>query len=79
MKPKDFADMLVKDVRARLAANQFGITQLHPTTYLNNHRWEDEIIKHNDSSTTSCGLPRTFGHIDYSAGLIQNEDGSYAF
>lgn len=79
MKRKDFADMLVKDVRARLAANQFGITQLHPTTYLNNHRWEDEIIKHNDSSTTSCGLPRTFGHIDYAAGLTENEDGSYAF
>lgn len=76
---KEFADKLTADVKARLAAKQFGFDKLHPTTYLNGRRWEDEIIKHNDSSTTSCGLPRTFGHIDYSAGLTQNEDGSYVF
>ncbi len=79
MSAKEFATMLATDINKRLTAKQFGFDKLHPTTYLNNHRWEDEIIKHNDSSTTSCGLPRTFGHIDYSAGLIQNEDGSYAF
>ncbi len=42
---QEFTQMLVKDIRERLRVRQFGFTSLHPTTYLNNQRWEDEIVK----------------------------------
>lgn len=40
--PQEFAEMLVRDVQKRLSLGQFGFDKLHPTTYLNNARWEDE-------------------------------------
>lgn len=43
-KPDEFAAMLVDDIKARIAAKQYGIDRLHPTTYLNNQRWESDII-----------------------------------
>lgn len=41
MSAKDFADMLIADVQAR-KDKQFGFDRLHPVTYLNNERWNDE-------------------------------------
>ena len=41
--PEEFTDMLISDVQQRLASNQMGFAELHPTTYLNNERWKDEI------------------------------------
>ena len=35
--------VLIDDVHGRLAANQFGFSKMHPTTYLNGERWNDEI------------------------------------
>lgn len=75
MSAKEFATMLATDINKRLTAKQFGFDQLHPTTYLNGSRWEDEIIE----SKVKTELPRHFGDIDYAEGLTQNEDGSYAF
>lgn len=37
-----FAGMLVDDIHARISLRQFGFDKLHPTTYLNNARWEDD-------------------------------------
>lgn len=37
-----FTVMLVKDIHRRIALHQFGFEKLHPTTYLNNQRWEDD-------------------------------------
>ncbi|VEJ15728.1 hypothetical protein [Pasteurella multocida] len=37
--------MLVRDVQKRLSLGQFGFDKLHPTTYLNNARWEDEYTQ----------------------------------
>lgn len=37
------AEQLVADIRTRIEAGQFGFDKLHPTTYLNGERWEDEI------------------------------------
>lgn len=37
-------DQLITDVRARIAAGQLGFTEMHPTTYFNGERWDDEII-----------------------------------
>ncbi|SUU97091.1 replication protein [Avibacterium paragallinarum] len=39
---REFTDMLVLDIRRRFSLGQFGFEKLHPTTYLNNRRWEDD-------------------------------------
>ncbi|WP_299948065.1 helix-turn-helix domain-containing protein [uncultured Microbulbifer sp.] len=39
---ESFAELLAEDIEHRLLANQFGFDRLHPTTYLNQCRWEDE-------------------------------------
>ena len=41
--PMDWATFLINDIQNRINANQFGIDKLHPATYLNGQRWEDEI------------------------------------
>lgn len=38
---EDFARMLAEDIRCR-AGTQFGFDKLHPATYLNGQRWNDE-------------------------------------
>jgi uncharacterized protein YdaU (DUF1376 family) len=43
--PEQFTQRLVADVKTRLERNQIGFAELHPTTYLNNERWEDELPK----------------------------------
>ena len=40
--PIKFTHMLVDDVKKRLEIGQFGFSSLHPTSYLNGERWEDE-------------------------------------
>jgi len=40
--PKGFALRLYDDIQSRLG-RQFGFDGLHPTTYLNGERWEDEL------------------------------------
>ncbi|HDR1206076.1 TPA: helix-turn-helix domain-containing protein [Pasteurella multocida] len=42
---QQFAEMLADDVQKRLSLGQFGFDKLHPTTYLNNARWEDEYTQ----------------------------------
>lgn len=42
---QQFAQMLADDVQKRLSLGQFGFDKLHPTTYLNNARWEDEYTQ----------------------------------
>lgn len=41
--PEVFAQMLADDIQCRLKANIFGFSNLHPTTYLNQKRWEDDL------------------------------------
>lgn len=43
--PIEFANMLAKDIKTRLRAEQFGFSTLHPSTYLNNERWNDDLPK----------------------------------
>jgi hypothetical protein len=40
--PVRFTYMLVKDIELRIKNNQQGFDMMHPTTYLNGERWEDE-------------------------------------
>lgn len=39
-----FTRFVVADIRERKALNQYGFDRLHPSTYLNGERWEDELI-----------------------------------
>lgn len=41
----DFTDMLIKDCKGRISFGQFGFDKLNASTYLNNNRWEDEVIQ----------------------------------
>ncbi|MDC8803913.1 replication protein [Halomonas pacifica] len=41
--PMELAQYLANDIAKRIAAEQQGIDRLHPTTYLNNERWLDDI------------------------------------
>lgn len=41
--PMRFVEMLVQDIKARVERNQLGFDNLHPTTYLNNERWNDDL------------------------------------
>ncbi|EOZ4488939.1 DNA-binding protein, partial [Salmonella enterica subsp. diarizonae] len=41
--PPKFASMLASDIRQRLSAGVFGMDKLHPATYLNQERWNDEL------------------------------------
>jgi hypothetical protein len=50
--PMEFAELLEKDIKYRFLTNQFGINKLHPKTYLNNNRWEDDY----DSQESNNGL-----------------------
>ncbi|MBL4869801.1 MAG: hypothetical protein JKX72_02480 [Robiginitomaculum sp.] len=40
--PHTFTKMLIGDIEKRLEIGQFGFSSLHPTSYLNGERWEDE-------------------------------------
>jgi uncharacterized protein YdaU (DUF1376 family) len=51
--PSEFGGMLANDVRQRISLGQFGIDKLHPSTYLNQHRWTDE--KTNDGIAQATG------------------------
>ena len=39
-----FTDYLIGDIKKRIAANVFGFAAMHPTTYLNQQRWNDDIV-----------------------------------
>ena len=40
-----FVVMLTADIRKRLSNKQFGFSSLHPSTYLNGKRWEDDFTR----------------------------------
>ena len=41
---EEFTGYLINDVQKRVAANVFGFDKMHPTTYLNQKRWHDDIV-----------------------------------
>lgn len=48
-----FTDYLVADIQKRLAADVFGFDKMHPTTYLNQQRWHDDIVENKKPSGSS--------------------------
>lgn len=51
----------------------------HPATWLNGKRWEDEVKSSSNVHQLPSSRHAGFSDRDYTAGLIQREDGSYAF
>jgi uncharacterized protein YdaU (DUF1376 family) len=49
--PMHFANHLVRDTETRFNNQQQGFDRLHPTTYLNGQRWEDDYTIDKDTST----------------------------
>lgn len=47
----DFTTAMVNDIKKRLNSNQLGFAEMHPTTYLNGERWNDEVINNGHQST----------------------------
>ena len=41
----DLTNQLINDVHARIKSNQLGFTEMHPTTYFNGERMNDEIVE----------------------------------
>lgn len=48
----DLTAQLVADIHNRLSAGQLGFAEMHPTTYLNGERWNDEIPTPQQQSAT---------------------------
>lgn len=46
--------MLIDDIKARIDAGVNGFDLMHPTTYLNQERWNDEIINQNTTSNSGA-------------------------
>jgi hypothetical protein len=51
--PKDFTTKLIIDVKTRFDSNQLGFAEMHPTTYLNGERWNDEVKPHDQNQFRS--------------------------
>ena len=79
----DLFDLMVKALGKQVLTPEWikdkGQFIPHPSTWLNGKRWEDEIP---DTPTNVHQFPQSrhtgFAERDYTAGLIQREDGSYA-
>jgi len=50
--PEAFVDMMILDIQKRLHLKQFGFKEMHPTTYLNGERWEDELPESKEDAFT---------------------------
>jgi len=53
--PDEIAELMAQDVRARIAANQFGFEKMHPATYINGERWTDERLQESNASNHTQG------------------------
>ena len=56
-----FVDNLILDIQKRLSLDQLGFDKMHPTTYLNNRRWEDDYAENNNTSSGNSGTRRKTG------------------
>jgi len=77
---EQLADKLIADIKARIAAGQFGFDRLHPMTYFNGKRWEDDIVSGNNVHAFP-GKPRPkHTGLDQASdnGLRQRADGAYS-
>jgi len=57
--PESFVEKLIMDVSIRLSRSQFGFNGLHPATYLNGERWDDELPTASQMPTLISNAPQT--------------------
>ncbi len=72
-KPGEFAEALAKDVKRRIERGQFGFESLHPSTYLNGNRWEDDMPKAKGARPGVAAITsqqRSFKDVDYGENRI---------
>jgi hypothetical protein len=55
----DFTDFLYEDIQKRVKNKQNGFDRLHPTSYLNSERWDDEHIVEDERASTNDILTDT--------------------
>lgn len=60
-----FTDYLINDVQQRVAANVFGFDKMHPTTYLNQQRWHDDIVKPDQLGGKQAQSIQTIGSMSF--------------
>lgn len=48
--PMAFARMLAENIKGRLGTGELGFDKMHPTTYLNQQRWLDEVAVDGDDA-----------------------------
>lgn len=64
--PEQFASELANDVQLRIQSNQFGFDKMHPTTYLNQKRWNDEY-----ETNQSANLKQSDGLSDSKRAILE--------
>ena len=67
---EDFTQILVGDVKKRIRLGEFGFDKLHPMTYLNNWRWEDESPAENKTQEQKPSAHSNFGNRNYGEQVI---------
>lgn len=67
---EDFTQILVDDVKKRIRLGEFGFDKLHPMTYLNNWRWEDESPAENKTQEQKPSVHSNFGNRNYGKQVI---------
>lgn len=45
MEPDELSELMIKDVKERISSGQFGFDKMHPQTYINGERWNDDKQK----------------------------------
>ncbi len=75
--PLAFAKSLADDIRERLAACQLGFDKMHPTTYLNGERWEDDIVPGRDTRRAARPM-HNLNSLDHEGDPMMAGDGRIA-
>ena len=73
------AEGLTKQVVSEAWVKDGGKFVPHPATWLNGKRWEDEVKPASNVHQFPQSRHTGFAERDYTAGLTQREDGTYAF
>lgn len=72
--PFEFANLLKSDIQYRITNNQFGIDNLHPSTYLNQQRWTDE---HEAANQSNNGQPQGNRKLSAAERIRERNDAKY--
>jgi hypothetical protein len=72
--PDEFVGELIADVQARLKLNQLGFAEMHPTTYLNGERWNDEKIAPKEITVSGPGFVEKHTGTNWQDEIIERDE-----